>query len=205
MDLPISFVEPWDTWLQKGLRDAKIELNEKWNDCFMSAPIWRFTLAKGLVGPNAMMGVLMPSVDLVGRQFPLTLAMPITIVEDVPLAHFDAEDVFKNLEGVALGALEDGITQDILKKRLGQFSFENCTSSGREVASGRLVSVIGKNPVARLAAMSVRGRSIGSVWSAVLEADSPLLMVDGLPMGGEILGLFDLSAPIWTTRLEGIK
>lgn len=205
VDLPSSFVDPWDAWLQRGLRSAKAELNDQWNDCFMSAPIWRFTLAKGLVGPSAMMGVLMPSVDRVGRQFPLTLAMPIAQVDDVPLAHFGAEDVFENLEGVALGALEDGITRDMLKGRLVQVPKGHPVGAGREVANGRSVSVVGQDPVARLASASVRGRSIGSVWSAALDADSPLLMVDGLPMGGEILGLFDLNAPIWTARLEGVQ
>ena len=51
----------------------------------MMAPIWRFALAPGVAGPLPMLGVMMPSVDRVGRQFPLTLAAP--MAEASPLRH----------------------------------------------------------------------------------------------------------------------
>ncbi len=204
VDLPSSFVEPWDIWLQDSLRTAKAELNDQWNDCFMSAPIWRFTLGAGLMGPSAMMGVLMPSVDRVGRQFPLTIALPVPAVDDVPLAHFSASEAFENLERVALGALEDGITRDMLKGRLVQLPHHRTALGGCETMNGTSVSVIGQNPIARLAAASVRSRSIGSAWSAALGEDSPLLLVSGLPTGGQVRGLFDMNAPVWKTQTEGL-
>lgn len=205
VDLPSSFVEPWDAWLQQTLRRAKSELNDRWNDCFMSAPIWRFTLGAGLIGPSAVMGVLMPSVDRVGRQFPLTLAMPVPSVDDVPLAHFSAGRVFAELESVALGALEDGITRDMLQGRLAQVPKVQPVVRGREAMNGTSVSVVGQDPITRLAAASVRGRTIRSAWSAVLEADSPMLLVSRLPEGGQLRGLFDLEAPVWADPAQAIQ
>jgi len=72
-DLPVSFVTPWDGWLQAGMAATRDGLGEAWVDRFLTAPIWRFLLPAGCAGP-AMAGVLMPSVDRVGRSFPLTIA-----------------------------------------------------------------------------------------------------------------------------------
>jgi type VI secretion system protein ImpM len=40
----------------------------------LGTPIWHFVLPGGQCGPGATLGVWMPSVDRVGRLFPLTLA-----------------------------------------------------------------------------------------------------------------------------------
>jgi type VI secretion system protein ImpM len=52
-------------------------IGEAWLDAFLEAPVWRFILPPGLCGPRAAVGLIMPSVDKVGRYFPLTLvALP---------------------------------------------------------------------------------------------------------------------------------
>jgi type VI secretion system protein ImpM len=152
-----------------------------------------------------MMGVLMPSVDRVGRQFPLTLAMPLFGVTDVPLSHFSATEQFQNLERLALGALEDGFTRDMLKARLVQIPRLQEVAQGRQVVNGTTVSIVGQDPVARLAAASVRSKSIASVWSAELEEDSPMLLASTLPTQAQMRGLFDLSAPVWRSQSEAMQ
>jgi type VI secretion system protein ImpM len=74
--LPPSFVRPWDRWLQRGLASARNALGESWLDLYLVAPILRFWLAPGLLDERAWAGLLMPSVDRVGRHFPLTVAQP---------------------------------------------------------------------------------------------------------------------------------
>ncbi len=73
--LPGEFIRTWDVWLQEVLQATRASLGEAWLDCYLTMPIWRFVLLPGLVGPSGWAGVLMPSVDRVGRQFPLTLAV----------------------------------------------------------------------------------------------------------------------------------
>ena len=68
-----GFVTPWDLWLQGTLLAARQNLGPRFEACYMSAPVWRFSLPPGVAGPQGAVGVLMPSVDRVGRQFPLTL------------------------------------------------------------------------------------------------------------------------------------
>lgn len=71
--LPPEFVQPWDTWLQQGMRDSRTRLGEDWIGLYLHAPVWRFALASGLCGRAAVAGVVVPSVDRVGRHFPLTV------------------------------------------------------------------------------------------------------------------------------------
>lgn len=72
--LPRQFVEPWDQWLQSGLTASREQLGKDWLKIFLVSPIWEFALSPGLCGDDAWAGVVMPSVDKVGRYFPLTLA-----------------------------------------------------------------------------------------------------------------------------------
>lgn len=72
--LPRSFVEPWDTWLAAVLAGSRALLGESWLPAWLEAPVWRFSLAPGTSGPDAVLGLMLPSVDRVGRYFPLTLA-----------------------------------------------------------------------------------------------------------------------------------
>lgn len=72
--LPEGFVAPWDAWLSAALAESRARLGADWLAAFLEAPVWRFALAPGVCGPRGAAGVLAPSVDGVGRHFPLTLA-----------------------------------------------------------------------------------------------------------------------------------
>src|SRR6185295_13380063 len=72
--LPPSFVDGWDAFLQRGLVAARDEWGPGWLDRYLVAPILRFWLGPGVLGDGAWAGLVMPSVDRVGRHFPLTVA-----------------------------------------------------------------------------------------------------------------------------------
>lgn len=103
--LPRQFVEPWDQWLQGGLAASREQLGKNWLNTFLISPIWQFALAPGLCGGDAWAGVMIPSVDRVGRYFPLTLAAK---VNDCQLTRlFDSEcGWFDALTKLALSSLE---------------------------------------------------------------------------------------------------
>ncbi|MHB8723137.1 MAG: type VI secretion system-associated protein TagF [Steroidobacteraceae bacterium] len=73
-----EFVNRWDAWLQDGIARSRSELGEAWLDVFLTSPLWRFAFASGVVGGPAWAGVLLPSVDRVGRYFPLTIVAELT-------------------------------------------------------------------------------------------------------------------------------
>lgn len=116
--LPPGFTDPWDIWVQRMMLAGRAALGGHWQRCYLSAPIWRFTLAAGIAGPWAVQGVLMPSVDRVGREYPLTLAMMRPPIEAALPAHLAADATFDAMEALALAALEDGMTRDVLAQGL---------------------------------------------------------------------------------------
>jgi type VI secretion system protein ImpM len=75
--VPQDFVDAWDAWLQDCLHVSRQHLGEQWLDLYLTSPVWRFVLAEGICGEGAYAGVMLPSVDRVGRYFPLTLVSPL--------------------------------------------------------------------------------------------------------------------------------
>lgn len=116
--LPPGFTQPWDGWLQGMMQAGRASLGGRWQQAYFSAPIWRFTLAAGVVGPWSVQGVLMPSVDRVGREFPLTLAVMLPPLGSALASHLASAATLAAMEDLALDALEDSMTRDLLAERL---------------------------------------------------------------------------------------
>jgi len=108
--LPKDFISFWDEWLQNSMATSRDALGEEWLQSYLTSPIWRFALSPGLAGKDAWLGIVMPSVDRVGRYFPLTIAYRVNI--DIPLVQLfsDACHWFEELETVALAALDNDLT-----------------------------------------------------------------------------------------------
>ncbi len=71
--LPPGFIAVWDAWLQQAISVSRSQLGDTWLDAYLTCPVWRFLLQPGVCGESLWAGVLMPSVDKVGRYFPLTV------------------------------------------------------------------------------------------------------------------------------------
>jgi type VI secretion system protein ImpM len=121
--LPPEFIALWDGWLQRSIAASRRQLGERWLDCFLTSPMWRFLLAPGLCGSYAWAGVMLPSVDKVGRYFPLTLVLPVERC-DGSLAHvFGADTWYAELEKIGLSALNVDFSPDQLEAALAQNPF----------------------------------------------------------------------------------
>jgi type VI secretion system protein ImpM len=72
--LPADFVRHWDGWLQAALSASRGQLGEAWLELYLTSPVWCFALSAGVCGRAGVAGVMIPSVDRVGRYFPFTLA-----------------------------------------------------------------------------------------------------------------------------------
>lgn len=83
VDLSRDFVIVWEEWLQRVMGESQTALGDEWLATYLSAPLWRFHLGSGIAGVEVV-GVIMPSVDGVGRKFPLTVAC--CAVDVAPLA-----------------------------------------------------------------------------------------------------------------------
>ena len=120
-----AFVQVWDAWLASGL--AALARQPAWLDAYLASPVWRFVLMPGALpavvpgtapSGTAWAGVLMPSVDRVGRYYPLTLAHPL----DALPATADAVDALLRwlaaLDDAAVDALHGDWTIDTLDAAL---------------------------------------------------------------------------------------
>jgi len=70
-----AFVATWDEWLQQCIALSRRDLVDSWLDIYLTSPAWRFASCAGVLGSHPTAGVMLPSVDRVGRCFPLVVAV----------------------------------------------------------------------------------------------------------------------------------
>ena len=104
--LPWEFVESWDAWLQECLTQSREQLQERWLDAYLVSPVWQFALAGGVCGDAACAGVLLPSVDRVGRYFPLTLVARWDVAISPLMTACSQDSWFELVQALALEALD---------------------------------------------------------------------------------------------------
>ena len=116
--LTACFIEIWDHWLQHALTASKNQLGDNWLDSYLTSPIWCFLLSPNICGAAPWAGILIPSVDKVGRYFPLTFAVSINATCRLPELFMTSADWFAKLEQLALETLEDELDPNELDRRL---------------------------------------------------------------------------------------
>lgn len=102
-----EFLNLWDEWLQHCIAESKAALGDAWLNIFLTSPIWRFAMTSGVCGGESYAGVLMPSVDRVGRYFPLSIvaAMPGS-ASPLSIAN-TAGEWFQQAEALLLSVLDE--------------------------------------------------------------------------------------------------
>jgi len=92
--LPPQLVQAWDGWLQECMRASQAALGPAWLERYLNGPVWRFAIAPGVLGLEGLGGIMMPSVDRVGRYFPLMVgalgAAPLLDWFETQAAWYDA-------------------------------------------------------------------------------------------------------------------
>jgi type VI secretion system protein ImpM len=195
-----DFLDPWDRWVQATMLRARTDLGPRWQACYLSAPIWRFTLTAGLCGAAGAQGVLMPSVDRVGRQFPLTLVTALPAGRSAILAHLTATATFEALETLALDALGDGVNRDALVARAAAIRPASLPGTPVVMDTPAMVALSGGPDAdpAHLVAYAAAARfRVVSVWSADLSPGPRVAFCDGLPDNDGATALFDIDDPRW--------
>jgi type VI secretion system protein ImpM len=100
-----AFVDTWDAWLRESLAASQTALGSRWLDVYLTSPAWRFACAAGACGPLPVIGVVAPSVDQVGRYFPLTLVAELSSEVNLVSAAWSAEGFFQRAEHLVIETL----------------------------------------------------------------------------------------------------
>lgn len=106
-----------DSWLQQSLEASRKALGDSWLHSFLTAPIWRFVVT-GLGQRGPIVGLLMPSVDKVGRYFPLALVAEISATGIDARLLMACDQLLTRLEPLLLTALEDDFDVDYFSHQL---------------------------------------------------------------------------------------
>ena len=179
-----EFCQSWDRWLQGALEGARSRLGARWRDDYLSMPVWRFVLGAGLVTPSAWAGVMAPSVDSVGRCFPLVVVseLPLSGV-DVVGTLFTARHWLDEMESLALSALVPSAKPATIDAAVAARPF-HATAGAYErpepMLCLRLPAAAGSRPRAAWLAepSEVFGRTL-LVCDALPPADNFCAMIDG--------------------------
>jgi type VI secretion system protein ImpM len=128
--LPTGFINLWDEWLQGFVKCSQDQLGEAWLDIYLTSPIWRFAFSEGVIDQHAWMGIVLPSVDRVGRYFPFSVAARVSS-EQNPFDMVAQSQWFETIEALALKALDgqiniDELIQDINSVALDQAMVYSC-------------------------------------------------------------------------------
>ena len=204
--LDASFIEPWDDWLAAGLLALRQARPEAWLPAYLGSPSWRFLLQPGVLpgaaGAQAWAGVLMPSVDKVGRYFPLSLVLalgegPASTQQMQSLWHW-----LGRVDELARDALYDDWSAERLEQELARMAGPGLVplhaSASAWPASGALLEVELPRGVdaatligieaQRAWALNARGRAW---WYACPDEQAPrLLLSQGLPGAAALHQLF---------------
>jgi len=116
--LPRSFTDPWDAWLREVLAHSKSELGESWMESYLTTPLYQYVLAPGICGNQTWLGVMMPSVDSVGRYFPMTICKsypmntnPLQLIET-------SKEWLRTAEDLLLYCLDDDFSNEEFDTKL---------------------------------------------------------------------------------------
>ena len=185
--LPQSFIAPWDSWLAAGLLASQTSLGERWLDAYLVSPLWRFLVAPGVCGPDAAVGVVMPSIDRVGRYFPLTVAALLEPDADPASVVGGSDEWFERVENLLLSTLNVEASFEAFGaelENLGSPLYRSRTLSSRFASLHRFDATDPQARMSALAESSCEGASLW--WGQGSERIAPGLMrCQGLPAAAD--------------------
>jgi len=115
---PRRFLEMWEPWIQACMSASRHQLGAQWQNAFLTAPVWRFWLGADISG-TTVVGAIMPSVDGVGRYYPLTLLAMADPSHSVPPPDLNAQDQwFTAAEEFLLSTLDQAKSFDEISTAL---------------------------------------------------------------------------------------
>jgi len=135
-NMSAEFIHTWDNWLQSVISASNHNLGHQWLNYYLVSPIWRYLIPQQ--SQTYQLGVMLPSVDKVGRYFPFTISTNITPETDATRIITKNRDWLDKAETIALQALVESINYDQLNIATDELEVHNNTPA---IESGNRVSI----------------------------------------------------------------
>lgn len=186
-------VEAGDGAVAEAIAAASAHWDMQWDDVYVETPVWRFLATPGALGRDWLTGVFLPSVDAVGRQFPLLagFAAPTLALLARPEATAAALD---EAEALARAALLEALSVDTVLGALAEIAAR---------AFGPGAAAMG-DPIAVFAGDMLRHME-SSPWGAQslwwVAGEATQLRLEGA-LSGETLAQLFRRAPVAETSFE---
>lgn len=178
-----DWVSRWDAWLAQGLQG--LQQSDDWLQAYLAAPAWRFALLPGALGDGGAsglsVGAMVPSVDRVGRYFPLVM---VATDLELPQGLSQAQALWSwagQLEDLAVAALHQDWTPDQVEAALLAQPLPCSMAQSSDPFSQQL-----GHQAAQVLAQAWQGRSL---WFRGHEPE-PALSQAGLPQAAAFRTLF---------------
>ncbi|MDD5461308.1 MAG: type VI secretion system-associated protein TagF [Methylococcales bacterium] len=121
--LPLCFTDPWDIWLQEAIQTSQQQLGQHWLDYYLTCPLYHFALSPGICGNTGWLGILMPSVDKIGRYYPMTISLMINQGVN-PFDALQRKGWLSRLENLGLSCLKDNYSLHEFNSLIDQLAKE---------------------------------------------------------------------------------
>ena len=204
-----AFLRSWDSWLQACIAHSREHLGDAWLPTYLTSPVWRFFLSRGVAGGSTFAGIVLPSVDRVGRYFPLTVLAELPADLPVMAVAIHGREWLKKIEELALSALqsEDFDIEDFdsalrasgdclsqVERHYGVELNEEFPTASRHwrlpmVSVDRVAAAL-IDPLVSLAGRSLQPMTVW--WTEGSERmSSACLLVQGLPATNQFIAMLD--------------
>jgi type VI secretion system ImpM family protein len=113
-----DIVEAADSLIAQAIALGMIHWDAAWDDVYVETPVWRFMATPGVLGPAWTAGILIASVDAVGRQYPLVAGVECATLS-LLARPASTTAMLDEMELTVRDALLNGLTVDAVQDRLG--------------------------------------------------------------------------------------
>ncbi|VAW89038.1 hypothetical protein MNBD_GAMMA17-1823 [hydrothermal vent metagenome] len=161
-NLPTSFLTPWDEWLQLYIAGSREQIGDEWLNIYLTSPIWRFALSPGVIDQYHWGGIILPSVDQVGRYYPFSIAAQLSPGIN-PLEFMSSNTSwFECIEELALQTLDEQYQVDELIEKI------DAIESGSQLSYQKSIQNIGTDSIQ--INMTTAEASSGTAYSCLLDS-----------------------------------
>jgi type VI secretion system protein ImpM len=145
--IPKPLLDVLDDWLRRGLTELRAATPNQWRENFAAAPAWNCAIPGCIAGGSTLIGLIVPSHDRVGREFPLCAGVVLPL--DAPTGPLlaDAHGWLWELARIVIDARKRPVPLDVFDASIQAIALPRAAGNGLSTTGdGDILSVLGPDP-----------------------------------------------------------